>query len=70
MSVALVSRLKIYYLENGSKFKFVCVLFDTYVIFILHAWIIMYFQFAKSICSYCKVMYGAKLLVCLVLYIS
>ena len=33
MSVALVSRLKIYYLKNGSKFKFVCMLFDTYVIF-------------------------------------
>ena len=34
MSVALVSRLKIYYLKYGSKFKFLCMLFDIYVIFI------------------------------------
>ena len=33
MSVALVSRLKIYYLKYGLKFEFLGMLFDIYVIF-------------------------------------
>ena len=31
----VVSRLKIYYLKYGSKFEFLCMLFDIYVIFYL-----------------------------------
>ena len=63
MSVALVSRLKIYYLKYGSKFKFLCMLFDIYVIFIsnMHG-----FGYISNLQSD---VWG-KRLVCSVLYIN